>query len=392
MKARILTPLIFAVLTFSCNQTEELKKVPDERKTYPVNDIIVETIEDSNTDNEPNNVPVEDTIRPAFEPNKPDKTKGKYVGTFDKGQRKNLSGFSTNDVLLKWTKALFDSVHFAENGDDIVVELDKIKNLLGNGANPNWINTEYKKPESVLHRHVDLVCLSEDPNTVQKGVQAIKLLFDHGAKTQYCDRAILFSPIADNQSEIVKLLLKNGANATAKIEGMQLIEWAAHYGSEEVYNLLMKHGAKPLTKKKKSLYRFICLAGGAYSGNIPKMNKLLEQGFSINEEDSRGEGALTEAVHFGWYNYERYIMVKYLLEKGIDVNRRYNVDGVEQPALHAAIYGTHFSLEKDASKYKKEETKNRIIEAQLASKSVLSDLIKAGARVSGRDANREYVY
>jgi len=283
------------------------------------------------------------------------------------------------------SEELYNSIHFAENGNDIVVELDKIKNLLGNGADPNWINTEYKKFESVLHQYVDLVCISQDPNTVQKGVQAIKLLFEHGAKLQYCDRAILFSPIADNQSQIVKLLLKNGANATAKIEGMQLIEWAAHYGSEEVYNLLMKHGAKPLTKKKKSLYHFIQLAGEADTKNIAKMNMLLKDGISINGENSRGEGALTEAVSFIWYNADRYLMVNYLIEKGVDINRSYKVRGVNQTALHAAVYGTHFALTRDISKYEKEEIKKRTENSQFFCRKVLEDLIRAGAHISARD-------
>jgi len=287
------------------------------------------------------------------------------------------------------SEELYNSVHFAENGNDIVVELVKIKNLLGNGANPNWINSESRPAmggESILSRHVDLVSYyAKDPNTIQKGVQAIKLLFNHGAKIQYCDRIILFSPIAAGKYEIVALLLENGVSASAKIEGMQAIEWAAHYGSDEVYNVLIEHGAKPLTQKEKSLYHFIHLARDADTENIAKMDMLLKDGININDKNSRGEGAITEAVSFAWYDAGRYVMVNYLIEKGVDINRSHKVDGVNQTALHAAVYGTHFTLNNDISKYEKEESRNRLENAQFYCRKVLEDLIRAGAHISARD-------
>lgn len=380
MKARILTPLIFAVLTFSCNQTEELKKIPDERKTSSVNDIIVETIEDSNTANEPNNVPVEDTIRPAFEPNKPDKTKGEYVGMFDKGQRKNLSGFSTNDVLLKWTKALFDSVHFAENGNDIIVELNKIEHLLTKGANPNWINTERKSAKSILSRYVERLGYSVDPNNVKKGVKAVKLLFKHGAKLQYCDGTILFWPIANDQYEMVKLLLENGASGTfwpkeeiggSDYNNTPIVE-ATEGGYEKIIDLLVKFGAKRLEEKEANQLRFV---EAANFEEVDVLRELVEKGAKVNTTNRNNETALINALSAVFYRYGMYRKVMYLLDLGADVNKSGTTSGLgDTLPLHIAIRMSSYTFRSKDQSHEKEYATQ-----------IIKELINKGAFVSGRD-------
>lgn len=382
MKARILTPLIFAVLTFSCNQTEELKKIQDESKTYSVNDIIVETIEDSKTANEPNNVPVEDTIRPAFEP---DKTKGEYVGTFDKGQRNNLSSFSNKDVLLKWTKALFDSVHYAENGNDLIVELDKVKLSLANGANPNWINTQYKRVESTLHHFVSYVSYSNDPNVTKKGVEAIKLLFKHKVKLQYCDETILFWPIAQGKYEIVKILLENGASATSwpKNEigtnyNMSPIEEATENGHEKIVDLLVSFGAKRLKEKDAVQIRFV---EAVQNETIETLKKLVEKGASVNTRNLNDETALINVLDVflpGIRAAKSYLKLLYLFELGADVNLKgKGFFGPTMP-LHEAIIMTSLCFN---SKNAERDLQNEKTFARL----ILKELIERGAHISGRD-------
>ena len=110
---------------------------------------------------------------------------------------------------------------------------------------------------------------------------------------------------------------------------MRPIEWAAHYGSEEVYNLLIKQGAKPLTKKKKSLYHFIYLSGSPDGQSIIKMDLLLKDGFSINDENSKGEGAITNAVTFPVYNVNSHGMLLYLIKKGVDIKALEKALGVK---------------------------------------------------------------
>lgn len=383
MKTRILTPLIFTILTFSCNQTEELKKIPDERKTSSVNDIIVETIEDSKTANEQNNVPVGDTIKSSFEPNEPDKTKGEYVGTFDKGQRKNLSGFSTNNVLLKWTKALFDSVHYAENGNDIIVELDNVKLSLANGANPNWINTQRKRVESTLYHFVMYVSLSDDPNMTKKGVEAINLLFKHKVKFQYCDGTLLFWPIAGGKYEIVKILLENGASATSwpknKIGtnyNMSPIEEATENGHENIVDLLVSFGAKRLKEKDAVQYRFV---EAVRFETIETLKKLVEKGARVNTRNPHNETALINVLGAVIVSTDKsYFKLLYLFDLGADVNLNgKGTFGLTMP-LHEAIIMTSYCFN---YKNPKRDWRNEKNVARL----ILKELIERGAHISGRD-------
>jgi len=110
--------------------------------------------------------------------------------------------FAASDQL---SASLYDSIHFAKNGNDVVIEQDTIQRALTEGANPNWINPKYKRSNSVLSHFVSLISSSEDPKVMEKGINAIKLLFEHNARLQYCDGSILFSPIAQGKYEIVKI-------------------------------------------------------------------------------------------------------------------------------------------------------------------------------------------
>ena len=100
----------------------------------------------------------------------------------------------------KLSKVLYDSIRYAENGknrhDMIVLDIDNIKPALANGANPNWITSQNGKEESILSSYVELISFSDNANIIEKGVEAIKMLFERKAKLQYCDDGILFWPIA----------------------------------------------------------------------------------------------------------------------------------------------------------------------------------------------------
>jgi len=309
-------------------------------------------------------------------------------GTFGKGRKMRKAVIFLLTLIFtplfcyanpdKSASELYNAVHFAENGNDIVVELDNIKRLLGSGSNPNWINTEHKRGESVLHRYVDLVCLSKDPNTVQKGVQAIKLLFDHGAKIQYCDRAILFSPIADNQCEIVKFLLEKGVSATfwpkeaiggSDYNGTPIIE-ATQRGYEKMIDLLVKFGAKRLNEKKAVQIRFV---HAAMFEDIKVLRKLVEKGAKVNTKNQDNETALVNALSV-LYRYDTYRKVIYLLDLGANVNQSGKAFGNTLP-LHTAVYMSSFA-------FKSEHNRGNCKEY---SQQILKELLKKGALVSGRD-------
>jgi hypothetical protein len=66
------------------------------------------------------------------------------------------------------SQVLYNSVHFAENGNDLVVEIDKIHRALADGANPNWIDTKDKRHDSILGKYVRLISLSRDQSLQKK--------------------------------------------------------------------------------------------------------------------------------------------------------------------------------------------------------------------------------
>lgn len=274
----------------------------------------------------------------------------------------------------KWTQLLCDSIHFGDNGNGTIVDLEKIENALTNGANPNWIISENKRGESILGRFVVLIGFSDNPKTVEDGVKAIELLFKYKAKLQYCDGSILFLPIAGGQYEIVKILLRNGVSATfwpkdalGHDYNFTPIEVATAKGHEKIIELLVSYGAKKLDKKDAEQLRFIELAG---YGTISELKEQTKKGANVNTWNQNEETALLKALNF-FYGYETYIKVMYLLDLGADVNLKgKGMFGITTP-LHEAIWHSNFLFKanKDTSYAEK----------------ILQELIKKGAFVSAQD-------
>ncbi len=287
----------------------------------------------------------------------------------------------------KWNQFLYDSIRFAENGNDIVVDIDNIELALTNGANPNWINSQ-DDGRSTLFRFVELIGFSKDPKITENGVRAINMLFKHKAKLQYSggimsDDIILFHPIASGQYEIVKILLENGASATSwpkyKLgDGYNFdpIDLATANGHEKIIELLVSYGAKKLNKKEAAQLRFIELAK---FGNIDELNEQIKKGAEVNTENKHRETALISALSLaGRYKFEAYLKVMYLLTLGADVNLKgkasilASILGITTP-LHTVVFFSHFIF------------KNNFDTSY--AKQILQELIKRGAFVSAQDEN-----
>lgn len=279
----------------------------------------------------------------------------------------------------KWTQLLYDSIHFADNGNDvIVVDLEKIENALANGANPNWINSQNKRKESILEHFVRLIGDSDNPKTVEDGVKAIEMLFKYKAKLQYCDGSILFFPIAYGQYEIVKILLEKGASATFwpkdEIGGRDYkfnpIDVATAKGHEKIIELLVSYGAKKLDKKDAAQLRFIELAR---FGTVRELKEQIKNGADVNTKNVTEETALLNALSSFYDRYGTYLKVMYLLDLGADVNlkgkRRFDI----ATPLHVAVHYSQFVFKanRDTSYAEK----------------ILQELIKRGAFVSAQDEN-----
>jgi len=103
---------------------------------------------------------------------------------------------------------------------------------------------------------------------------------------------------------------------------------------------------------------------------LNELNVLVKKGADVNNKNRQGETALINAL-WGFFNYETYIKVSYLLDLGADVNLKGKGKlGIASP-LHEAIWWSSFlyRANRDTS----------------YAENILQDLIKKGAFVSSRD-------
>jgi len=276
-----------------------------------------------------------------------------------------------------WNEQLFNSVRYAENGNDIIVDIENIKTALKNGADVNWIGLSYGKQKSVLSKFIFLISLHKE--SWAEGGEAIRLLFKHGVKIQSTDSAILFWSVAHGWDEVTKLLLEKGVSAKSWPESIGTKLTPAEYAAKEGYNnlvtLLSEYGAKKPSERDGDALRFINIA--AKEDGIAEMKKLLAKGVSINAKNKDGETALGVAVmSLPWYP-EYYENISFLLEHGADPNQAFLCSTIEihTPPLNAAVFNTSLAFSK------KQDPTRSTLWAEMALKA----LLKHGAHVSGRD-------
>ncbi|MGA1979170.1 MAG: ankyrin repeat domain-containing protein [Sedimentisphaerales bacterium] len=271
---------------------------------------------------------------------------------------------------IKLDAQLLDAVEKADPND--------IKIALYAGANPNWVSDTPKR-YSIIDRLLDTIY---DKDKAPRCLRCLNLLFDAGAKLQWCDNDILFVPIAQDYPEVVELFIQKGASPTLKIEGKTPIEWAESYGHSSVVEVLIKHGAKPVPKRQALQSRFVQLARESYKKtefgeqqNIIEMVKALEEGAYVDEADSAGKTALCEATPL---DLEGYLTIVFLLQKGANPNLESAQEYKETAGipLHHAIVWMSLNDRKDAHE-----------EMRVYSRLAVEALLKAGANVSSRGYN-----
>ncbi len=277
-------------------------------------------------------------------------------------------------VQDKWSQQLYDSIRFAKDGNTLIVDLEQIKLSIANGADPKWIKIRKGSVESILSHYVELISWSGNPKTVKKDFKGIKILFEHGAKLQYCDGAILYFPVAYGKYDIVKLLLEKGASATFwpkdKIGAdITPIEVATQCGHDKIVNLLISYGAKRLSEKDAVQAKFVEVA---FMGTLDDLKGQIKKGARVNIKDRQGRAALIGALMP--FDHNAYIKVIYLLDLGADVNLK----GLGVIKSRSATLPLHVAIRLSSFLFRSK--KNTII-AEL----ILKELIKRGAFVSGRD-------
>lgn len=278
----------------------------------------------------------------------------------------------------EWNKVLYNSVRYAENGNDVIVDIESINNSLRNGANPNYINTDNKTFETVLSHYVSLIGLSgrDDDLIVSKGCKALNILFNAGAKLGKYDFSILYFPVASGETCIVEILLNNGASAAVwdkyKI-GTKLspIEVAEAHGNKEIVNLLIKYGATAVSSSKRLQLRLVEVAG---SGTLMQLQEVIREGAQVNLANPENKTALINAISTPFSYTPAYCAkVFYLLDQGADINLAGEGMFGESTPLHQLIYFSSFSF-----KYGKDTS---------CGKRLINHFIDKGAYVSRIDNN-----
>lgn len=269
-----------------------------------------------------------------------------------------------------------DFVRFADNQNDIVVDLPGLVRALRNGADPNWVDREGKVAISTLGHFVLMISVSRDPQVDTVGLQAIKALIAAGAKLQREDRAILFWPVSQGKADIVALLLDMGADPTGwpneeRDTSLSPVETAAQRGHQAIVELLVAHGASRPNEREAVQLRFLY---AATFDTTDLLDELLKKGATVNGQGRNGEVALVNAMEYILISEcTAYAKILYLLHAGADPNMSGKGTLGTAPPLHSAVYYTSF-LFKSAHD-------------PGCSKMILSDLIRKGAHVSSRDSD-----
>lgn len=269
-------------------------------------------------------------------------------------------------------QSLYNAVRFAENGNDVIIDLPMIERALSEGADPNWINSQDQN-HTVLRNYVGLISCCGEPFDVEKGERAVQLLFKHNAKLQTQDSSILDAPILFGKYSIVKILLENGASVENPVWGRSAMELAASQGYQAIIDLLAIYGAKKLEHSVALQLRLISVSMG---GTIDDIKKVIASGADVKERDKFGQTALISALSFSIFDEMTYKRVMYILNAGADVNqkrmeeKRYTIT-----PLHQAVESSHAMFKLSGKRRLKAE----------AAKQILKELLKRGALVSAQD-------
>lgn len=222
-------------------------------------------------------------------------------------------------------------------------DYDMVKYLLDKGANPNTANNENKTALMIA--------------IANNNFDISKLLIQQGAnintKDEYGYTALMRAAMIGSY-EMVKFLLENGADANTKDnDGNTVLYYNIYYAdygelenAKKIFNLLIKYGADVNTKNNygASLLNISYRASTALAQNREMFKVLVENGFDLEsrikgwEEDYPDDYDYTPLMIAAAIN--DYDMVKFLVEKGADVNAKthFEYSSVVTPLLLSLDY------------------------------------------------------
>ncbi|MGB6064674.1 MAG: ankyrin repeat domain-containing protein [Desulfomonilaceae bacterium] len=148
-------------------------------------------------------------------------------------------------------------------------------------------------------------------------IEIVMFLLDKGADVNATDRnreTALRSAVAGSHTELIKILLKRGANPNVQSHFSTSLELAAMKGSTGIVKLLLDSGADA---NAKSLYGKAPLISAASEGYTDIVELLLDNGANTEMKSAGGDTPLILAA-----SKRRADIVRLLLNKGADVNAR----------------------------------------------------------------------
>jgi ankyrin repeat protein len=154
---------------------------------------------------------------------------------------------------------------------------------------------------------------------------------------------------------MVEILLNNGASANSWDKnriGTELspIEVAEASGYKEIADLLIKHGATPISPKTILQLRLVEIAS---SGSLIQLQEIIRKGAQVNTADPGNQTALISSISMPFYYNvpEHCAKVFYLLDQGADINFAGEGNFGETIPLHELIKKSSYSLKsgKDTS-------------------------------------------
>lgn len=217
-------------------------------------------------------------------------------------------------------------------------DFEGIRVALKSGADPNERQKEGRR-RSPLEQATLLVIVAGqgdkcDERTENITLEMLRLLFESGAVIKKHDSGILIGPVIKGCNNLVKFLIDKGADLNGKEIGstdeLTPLFFAYKYDRPETADILLKYGANPLLVSDWIQSAFIRAAS---NGDIPKMQKAMQHGATIDGINHNGETALITSIDFGLHHET----IEWLLKNGANPNFNANKSFFKQSPLSVAV-------------------------------------------------------
>ena len=160
--------------------------------------------------------------------------------------------------------------------------------------------------------------ITEDFKSIFKPLSKEQIIDEINHMSQEEKNKKLWLSVINNQVNLVKLLLDNGAEVdTQDKDHWTPLIYASAYGYNDIVKILIENGADIDSKKVYDAYIGSPLITAATNGNEETIKILLKAGANINIKNKFGWTALMRASEKGFI-----IIVKILIENGAKLNEK----------------------------------------------------------------------